>query len=198
MGGRGAGSGIGSEQAAGRDKPVKVKNITLADREVMHEVAKAAAYATEHFPELEGNPYVNLQEVNQADIVTPGVLAYYGTENKNIVIGNKTLNYESQSDFHPPGTGNLSGVVAHELGHALSYHKLPGFRDVETVLHMAHARYNRENGEKLSRGEFMGKISRYAKKDAHEAFAEAFSDWAVNGVNAQKASLDVIRSWKEN
>ena len=94
--------------------------------------------------------------------------------------------------------GNLSGVVAHELGHALSYRKLPGFRDVETVLHMAHARYNRENKEKLSCGEFMGKISRYAKKDAHEAFAEAFSDWAVNGVNAQKASLDVIRSWKEN
>jgi hypothetical protein len=197
MGGRGSSSGGSSEKAAGKSKPVTYDNMELAGREVMESFAKAAANATERIPELKGNPYVNLEEIDQADIKTPGVLAFYGTESRKIVVGNKTLNYDSQSEFHPEGTGNLDGVVAHELGHALSYHKLPGFRNVDEVLHIAHGRYNRENKENLTRAEFMRKISAYAAEDAHEAFAEAFSDWTINGINASKASLAMMGAWSE-
>ena len=188
--------GSSGRTATAGGKNVSAENIQPAGREVMTTFAKSASNAVKRFPELKGNPYVNLHEINQADIKTPGVLAYYGIDSKSIVVGNKTIDYQDQSDFHPAGTGNLEGVVAHELGHALSYHQLPGFRDVEKTVRIAHAKYNRQTDGKLTRAEFMREISVNAAESTHETFAEAFADWSVNGIKASKASLAVMSSWR--
>jgi len=174
--------------------PVSYKNMELAGHAVMSIAAKVIENTIARLPSLK--PFLNLTEFNQADIDTKGVLGFYDTVNKNIVIGNFTVSKwvgNSKSGLAVP---TLQGIVAHEIGHGLSYHAQQGFRDVERILSIARSRYNRGNPVKLSATDFAKTISRYASSGSHETFAEAFADWSVNGIHAKAASLAIIRAWE--
>jgi hypothetical protein len=165
----------------------------LAGRKVMQEAATTLQNATDKIPEI--SPFLNLIEFNQADIQTQGVLGFYSTESRNIVIGNRAVEYvnSGKSSIAVPTT---EGVVAHEIGHALSYHQQSGFRSTGQAVAVAYERYNQRRSRKSSIEQFVGTISPYAKTDSHEAFAEAFADWSVNGTRAKTASRLIVSSWQ--
>ena len=158
----------------------------------MGEAAKVFETVLRRMPGLQ--PFLNLLELNQADITTSGVLGFYDTLARNVVIGNRALNWTGSGDHVVVPT--FAGVVAHEIGHALSYHSQPGFRPVEQALQIARMRYNKGRTQKLGEGSFARTISAYAATGPHEAFAEAFADWTINGMRAKSASLHIINQWR--
>jgi len=173
---------------------VEAEYLQLAGPRVMRAAATVLDSITSKAPELK--PFLNLLELNQADIRTQGVLAFYDTFNRNVVIGNKMVDGYTPADNGHLVVPSFEGTVAHEIGHALSYHKQDGFRSVEKAIDIAYKQYNRGNANKLSRSDFIGTISRYAGASPHEAFAEAFADWSVNGANANRASTMIVKYWR--
>ena len=138
---------------------------------------------------------MNLFEFNQAKINTRGVLGFYSPGNKNVVIGDAAMNLtgRQRGTLAVPTT---HGVIAHEIGHALSFHTQKGYRDVERAIRIAHQQFNRRNSNKLSRSDFVGSISNYSRQSPHETFAEAFADVRVNGAGAARASQLIVKYWK--
>lgn len=129
-------------------------------------------------------------------------MAYY--DGSNIAI-NKTYfdkakmesSYEAcvESGFHP-SKGNktaLQAVTSHELGHALTdavSEKMTGVKGdhAKAILNEA----KKSIGYKGNLGSMAGKISGYAKYNAHEAIAEAFADVYCNGKKAHKESQAIV------
>jgi len=174
--------------------PVNATGMMLAGHAVMNAAAVVIENAAARLPELE--PFLNMIEFNQADISTRGVLGFYDTVGQNAVIGNRTVSTWKGTEDSGLAVPTWQGVVVHEVGHGLSYHVQPGFRPVENAMRIARASYNRGRAEKLGEGSFAGAISRYARSGPHEAFAEAFSDWSINGINANPVSRAIIKAWK--
>ena len=177
-------------------KVVVVENLRNAGRQVMGTAANILSQTTKTFPTLQ--PYLNLMQFQEANIKTSGILGYYVAEGENrgsVVIGNRALrNIDKKSGYLVSST--LKGVVTHEIGHALSYRNQTGFRTAERTLTTALAKYNRQNNTKLNMQQFTATISEYAQLSPHEAFAEAFTDFTLNGKDASTASIAIIESWK--
>lgn len=130
------------------------------------------------------------------------VMAYY--DGSNIAI-NKTYfdkakmesAYENciESGFHP-SKGNktaLQAVTSHELGHALTDEvasKMKGIKGDPAKAVLKEAK--KQIGYKGNIGSMAGKISGYAKYNAHEAIAEAFADVYCNGKKAHKESQAIV------
>ena len=188
----------GTETYSGVSGPVDAREMRLAEQRVMGIAANVLENVIDRIPEIQ--PFLNLMEFNEADITTPGVLGFYqtpsvGGETSRIVIGERALSMSAGQRGHL-AVPTLDGVIAHEIGHALSFHTQPGFRSVDRAINIAHQRHNRGNPDKSNKGDFVRSISNYAGSSAHEAFAEAFADWTVNGTNAARASQLIIRSWQ--
>ena len=159
-------------------------NFTLADRETMAIAARVAEKAVKDFPGLKGSPYANMEDIMQADFKDKGTLAYYERGTKNIVIGN-----------HVP-TAKKEYTVAHEIGHAVTVYKQPGFRSADVTVKNAYTLYKSKHPySTISEKQFVGRISPYATKNVYETVAEAFADFSVNRGKAKEESMLVLEAW---
>lgn len=181
----------------GFDSGGDAKNMTLANRAIMREAASILQNTTSSYPEL--TPFANMTEFNQADL-SPGLLGFYRYTldggSGNVVLSNALLN-DRLPNSGQVVSNTLRGVTAHEIGHGLSSVQQPGFRSAEQTLGLATRRWNRLNpNNQLTSAGLAGQISNYARSSPHEAFAEAFTDWTLNGSNARAASRMIMEAWR--
>lgn len=129
-------------------------------------------------------------------------MAYY--DGSNIAVNQSYFNkarMESayarcvEEGFHP-SQGNktaLQAVASHELGHALTDavgKKMTGVKGDTATAILKEAKSQIKFKGNL--GEMAGKISGYAKFNARETIAEAFSDVYCNGKKANRESVAIV------
>ena len=205
FGGRGASSG--GDGFTGGGSGLNPANI-VKTTSLMSEIGKQPTEVDETmqvFKDINAEYGYVIQDVQLATLKGAdgaSTMAYY--DGSNIAI-NKTYfdkaKMESsyadcvKSGFHP-SQGNktaLQAVTSHELGHALTDAvgaKMTGVKGdpAKAILNEA----KKSIGFKGNIGSMAGKISGYAKYNAHEAIAEAFADVYCNGKKAHKESQAIV------
>jgi len=108
-----------------------------------------------------------------------GRICFSGQALRKVEIRAKILEKAQQKDttFHPPGTNTVKGIVDHEFGHAI-WHELAldDYRKGIKPIHKYIIKYIADH----SYDELANNLSGYAKTNAAEFFAEAFSELQNN------------------
>ena len=209
FGGRGSSSGGGG--GGGNTSSVNVKStdsLVSAHASANPTARKYADEALEVFQQVNDEYGAVVEDIQIATLQGKGsksVLAYYDS-NDNIAVNSHYFNERMatsyaksvQSGFHP-SNGNktaMQAVVAHELGHKLTYDigtKLgqSGWGNFDAV---ADRIVREASGAKTKKAlsAFRKKISGYGAKSNAEAIAEAFSDVYCNGKKASSASRSIV------
>ena len=170
--------------AANRSIRVKVLSEEKPSSAQIRALTEFKMQAVEHFPELRGQIYAELNKLRQGTLSDKSVGGFYSPSEKKIFIA---------KGLSPSGTRE---VVAHELAHAMSDTPRRGFRSTTEAFNKAYREYRQTNPGATYKS-FAGTISNYAKTAKSEAFSEAFVDYAIKGKKAAKASQLIMKHWRK-
>ena len=133
------------------------------------------------YPQLQGSHYDMLNKVSTADF-NKRIGGVFSHNDKEILINNSVDKSRRQA------------VIAHELGHA--YTAGQRYDSAEKAVNNAFNEYKKKNPN-ATVSSMSRNISDYAITKPREAFAEAFSDVATKGKNANPVSISIIDHWNK-
>jgi hypothetical protein len=181
------------------DKPdnISIKNKKQARGRLVTVFTQLKIDAVKLFPEMQGQVYDNLVNLNTGSFNSSDVLGAYEPGARGITIANKVLKNRDQLKGWTQGN-SLQHVLAHEMGHAFTKMPAKGHKGFMQAFDAAYAEHIKgiKKGKVPSSKEFARSISEYATTAKSEAFAEAFSDYLVNGKKAKPASRLIMKHWK--
>ena len=190
-------SGKGESLKTNVPTTVKVLKEVPASESLREAVKLAEAQITGKFRDLRDEISAEFSRLKQEVYEDPGVLGYYSSSDGVVSISNKAVNYRDElKGFAGEATQSLRGVVTHEIGHSLSIRPRSGYNNIDTTFEKSYKEYTRTN-RGVTEKQFAETISVYAGTARAEAFAEAFTDYTINGGNAKATSKLLIKHWKK-